>query len=133
MTTLSLSDHKIEVYYPAAPGAANGRTNEAYLQTEPLPPMLKGLTSKIPEGVDLTVTVPAFRDAPAASGHSYPLVIFSHGAGGWRSGHGKLLSGIASWGFMVASIDFPDLLRERRHAQHRRAPHHQRCSGRGCA
>ena len=108
ITTLSLSDRKIEVYYPAAPGAANGRTNEVYLQTDPLPPMLKGLVSKIPEGVDLTVTVPAFRDAPAASGHSYPLVIFSHGAGGWRSGHGKLLSGIASWGFVVASVDFPE-------------------------
>lgn len=108
VTTLSLSDRKIEVYYPAAPGAATGRTNEVYLQTDPLPPMLKGLASKIPEGVDLKVSVPAFRDAPAASGHSYPLVIFSHGAGGWRSGHGKLLSGIASWGFVVASVDFPE-------------------------
>ncbi len=108
ITTLRLNDRKIEVYYPAAPGAANGRKNEVYLQTDPLPPMLKGLAAKISEGVDLTVTVPAFRDAPAASGHSYPLVIFSHGAGGWRSGHGKLLSGIASWGFVVASIDFPE-------------------------
>ncbi len=108
VATLSLSDRKIEVYYPAAPGAATGRTNEVYLQTDPLPPMLKGLAAKIPEGVDLKVSVPAFRDAPAASGHSYPLVIFSHGAGGWRSGHGKLLSGIASWGFVVASVDFPE-------------------------
>ena len=108
VTTLSLSDRKIEVYYPAATGAATGRTNEVYLQTDPLPPMLKGLVSKIPEGVDLKVSVPAFRNAPAASGHSYPLVIFSHGAGGWRSGHGNLLSGIASWGFVVASVDFPE-------------------------
>lgn len=108
ITTLGLTDRKIEVYYPAAPGAATGRTNEVYLQTDPLPPMLKGLVSKIPEGVDLKVSVPAFRDAPAASGHSFPLVIFSHGAGGWRSGHGKLLSGIASWGFVVASVDFPE-------------------------
>lgn len=108
ITTLSLSDRKIDVYYPAAAGAGTGRTNEVYLQTDPLPPMLKGLASNIPADVDLKVSVPAFRDAPAASGHSYPLVIFSHGAGGWRSGHGKLLSGIASWGFVVASIDFPE-------------------------
>jgi len=108
ITTLDLSDRKIEVYYPAAAGAATGRPIEVYLQTDPLPPMLKGLVSKIPQGVDLKVSVPAFRDAPAAGGHSYPLVIFSHGAGGWRSGHGELLSGIASWGFVVASVDFPE-------------------------
>lgn len=108
ITTLDLKDRKIEVYYPAAPGAAEGRTNEVYLQTDPLPPMLRGLVSRIPESVDLRVSVPAYRDAPAARGQSYPLVIFSHGAGGWRSGHGNLLSGIASWGFVVASIDFPE-------------------------
>ena len=108
VTTLDLADRKIEVYYPAAPGAAAGRTNEIYLQTDPLPPMLKSLTSRIPAEVDLRVSVPAFRDVPSASSSSYPLVIFSHGAGGWRSGHGKLLSGIASWGFVVASVDFPE-------------------------
>lgn len=108
ITTLDLHDRKIEVYYPAAPGVAEGRTDEVYLQTDPLPPMFRGLMSQIPESVDLRVSVPAFRDAPAARGHSYPLVIFSHGAGGWRSGHGNLLSGIASWGFVVASIDFPE-------------------------
>jgi len=28
--------------------------------------------------------------------------------GGWRSGHGNVLSGIASWGFVVASVDFTE-------------------------
>ena len=106
--TLNLSDRKIEVYYPAAAGAAKGRVNDVYLQTEPVPPMLAGMLKKIPESVDLKVTVPAFRDAPAAHGKTFPLVIFSHGAGGWRSGHGNLLSGIASWGFVVASVDFTE-------------------------
>ena len=106
--TLSLSDRKVEVYYPAAAGAAQGRTNDVYLQTEPVPPMLAGMLKKIPESVDLKVTIPAFRDAPAAKGKAFPLVIVSHGAGGWRSGHGNLLSGIASWGFVVASVDFTE-------------------------
>ena len=104
--TLSLSDRKVEVYYPAAAGAAQGRTNDVYLQTEPVPPMLAGMLKRIPDTVDLKVAIPAFRDAPAASGAAYPLVMVSHGAGGWRSGHGNLLSGIASWGFVVASVDF---------------------------
>ena len=46
--------------------------------------------------------------APAATTAKYPLVVFSHGAGGWRSGHGNLLAGIASWGYVVASVDFPE-------------------------
>lgn len=108
VTTLSLPDRKIEVYYPAAASAAAGRTSDVYLQTDPVPPMLAGLLKRIPETVDLKVTVPAFRDAPAARGKSFPLVVFSHGAGGWRSGHGNLLSGIASWGFVVASVDFTE-------------------------
>ncbi len=106
--TLSLSDRKVEVYYPAAAGAAKGRVNEVYLQTDPVPPMLAGMLKKIPETVDLKVSVPAFRDAPAAHGKAFPLVIFSHGAGSWRSGYGNLLSGIASWGFVVASVDFTE-------------------------
>ena len=106
--TLSLSDRKVEVYYPAAAGAADGRTNDVYLQTDPVPPVLAGMLRNIPASIDLKVPVPAFRDAPAASGGAYPLVVFSHGAGGWRSGHGNLLSGIASWGFVVASVDFTE-------------------------
>ena len=106
--TLSLSDRKVEVYYPAAAGAAEGRTNDVYLQTDPVPPMLAGMLRNIPASIDLKVPVPAFRDAPAARGGAYPLVVFSHGAGGWRSGHGNLLSGIASWGFVVASVDFTE-------------------------
>lgn len=106
--TLSLPDRKIEVYYPAADGAAKGRTNDVYLQTDPVPPMLAGMLKKIPESVDLKVTIPAFRDAPASHGKTFPLVMVSHGAGGWRSGHGNLLSGIASWGFVVASVDFTE-------------------------
>lgn len=106
--TLNLSDRKVEVYYPAAAGASNGRVNEVYLQTEPVPPMLAGMLKRIPDTVDLKVTVPAFRDAPAARGKALPLVVFSHGAGAWRSGYGNVLSGIASWGFVVASVDFTE-------------------------
>ena len=106
--TLSLSDRKVEVYYPAAAGAAKGRVNDVYLQTDPVPPMLAGMLKKIPDSVDLKVAIPAFRDAPAAHGKTFPLVMVSHGAGGWRDGHGNLLSGIASWGFVVASVDFTE-------------------------
>jgi dienelactone hydrolase len=108
VTTLSLSDRKIEIYYPAAAGSTVGKQQDVYLQTDPLPPMLKGMTARIPASVDLKVSIPAIRDVPGMQDRSFPLVIFSHGAGGWRAGHGQLLSGIASWGYVVASIDFPE-------------------------
>ncbi len=105
--TLSLSDRKVEVYYPAAAGAAKGRVNEVYLQTDPVPPMLAGMLKKIPETVDLVFGGVAFRDAPAAHGKAFPLVIFSHG---WRLAQRlwQPPSGIASWGFVVALVDFTE-------------------------
>lgn len=106
--TLNLSDRKVEVYYPAPAGVGKGRVKDVYLQTDPVPPMLAGMLKKIPESVDLKVSVPAFRDAPSVRRKSFPLVIFSHGAGSWRSGYGNLLSGISSWGFVVASVDFTE-------------------------
>ncbi len=52
--------------------------------------------------------IPAFRGVPVATDGPFPLVIFSHGAGGWRGVYGFTLSGIASWGFVVASTDYTE-------------------------
>lgn len=105
--TLRLADRSVEVYYPAAKGSSKSLPADVYRQTDPIPsPMLSML--KIPETVDLSQTIPARRDAPAADGGRFPLVLFSHGAGGWRSMHGIILSGVASWGFVVASTDYTE-------------------------
>ncbi len=106
VTTLKLADRSVEIYYPAKRGVASSQPLATYLQTDPIPPGMLAALPKIPPGVDLSVTIPARRDIPAAADGPFPLVIFSHGAGGWRSGYGELLSGIASWGFVVASTDY---------------------------
>ena len=106
VATLKLSDRSVEVYYPARKGSTTGLPSETYLQTDPIPQGMLAMLPKIPAGVDLTVTIPATRDAPAAADGPFPLIIFSHGAGGWRSGYGSVLSGIASWGFVIASTDY---------------------------
>lgn len=107
VTTLRLADRSVEIYYPAEKGSSNRLPADIYKQTDPIPgPMLSML--KIPETVDLSQTIPARRDAPAADGGRYPLVVFSHGAGGWRGMHGIILSGVASWGFVVASTDYTE-------------------------
>ena len=108
VATLKLADRSVEVYYPAKAGAAKGLPQATYLQTDPIPPPLLAGLPKIPAGVDLSVTIPAVRDAPAATKGPFPLVIFSHGAGGWRSGYGNVLAGLASWGFVVASTDYTE-------------------------
>jgi len=107
VTTLKLSDRSVEVYYPAAEGTNEALPASVYRQTDPIPaPMLSMF--RIPETVDLTQTIPARRDAAASASGAYPLVVFSHGAGGWRGMHGVILSRIASWGFVVASTDYTE-------------------------
>src|SRR5207342_3563732 len=108
VTTLSLPDRKVEVYYPARAGSTKGRPTATYTQTDPIPPEILAGLPKVPAGVDLTVKVPATRDVPVATDGPFPLVIFSHGAGGWRGVYGYPLSGIASWGFVVASTDYAE-------------------------
>jgi predicted dienelactone hydrolase len=108
VTTIELADRKVEVYYPARSGSTNGRPAATYDQTDPIPPELLASLPKIPAGVDLTVTFPAVRDVPVATDGPFPVVLFSHGAGGWRGVYSHPLSGIASWGFVVASTDYAE-------------------------
>jgi predicted dienelactone hydrolase len=108
VTTLMLADRKVEVYYPAKAGSTKGKPTATYTQTDPISPELLASLPKVPAGVDLTVEIPATRDVPVATDGPFPLVIFSHGAGGWRGVYGHPLSGIASWGFVVASTDFAE-------------------------
>ena len=107
VTTLSVGDRKIEVYYPAKPGSTKGKERATYEQTDPIPPEVLAGLPKPPPGTDLTVTIPAYRNV-AVAGDRFPIVLFSHGAGGWRGVYGYPLSGIASWGFVVASVDFTE-------------------------
>ncbi|MFM7270260.1 MAG: alpha/beta hydrolase family protein [Actinomycetes bacterium] len=107
VTTIALSDRKIEVFYPARAGSTKGEPRATYLQTDPIPPEVLAGLPKPPPGTDLSVTIPAYRNVAVAPGR-FPLVMFSHGAGGWRGVYGYPLSGLASWGFVVASVDFTE-------------------------
>lgn len=107
VTTVSLPDRRIEVFYPSTPSRVGSRPRATYLQTDPIPPAVLAGLPKPPPGTDLSVTIPAYRNVAVASGR-FPLVMFSHGAGGWRGVYGYPLSGLASWGFVVASVDFTE-------------------------
>ena len=102
-TTLHLADRDVAVWYPAADDAVAGKAKATYDQTTPLPDNLKALT---PPEFNTVITMNAFTDVPASAKGPFPVVLFSHGFGGYRLINSTLDVGIASWGFVVVSVDY---------------------------
>ncbi len=101
-TTLELSDRLVAVWYPAVPGSEQGAAKLTYDQRDPLPDELRNL---YPTTVDLTYTVDCYPGLPASTSGPFPVILFSHGYGGWRLVNSSVMSGVASWGFVVAAPD----------------------------
>jgi len=101
ITTLQLSDRKVDVWYPAQPTAGPTDTDDL---ANVLPPSLAPL---IPAALHLKLDLHGHRDA-APSGGDHPLVLFAHGIFSWRDQSASLMAHLASWGFVVASPDFPE-------------------------
>ncbi|GAB0118191.1 alpha/beta hydrolase family protein [Acidisoma sp. 7E03] len=53
------------------------------------------------------LTIPGVRDCPVV-GERLPLVVISHGVGGWSLSHHDLAERLANAGFVVAAIDHPE-------------------------
>jgi dienelactone hydrolase len=102
-TTLHLADRDVAVWYPADGDAVTGKAKATYDQTTPLPDNLKGL---VPAEFNTVTTMNAFADVAASTKGPFPIVLFSHGAGGYRLINSALDIGIASWGFVVVSADY---------------------------
>lgn len=108
LTELSLPDREVVVFYPAAAGATSGVEPATYSQLDALPDDLAAAApALLPEDVDpgvLTVTIDGVGvDVDASDDGPFPLVLFSHGFGSFRLDASALLTGIASWGFVVAA------------------------------
>jgi len=106
-TVFDLADRKVAVFYPAVPGSEVGQAHATYRQTDPFTdPILKNIAESLARrrGIELGYEMRAFGQLPAASGR-FPVLLFSHGFGGWRLVNSNLLAGIASWGFVIASPD----------------------------
>src|SRR5207237_7166971 len=74
-----------------------------YDQATPLPQDLKAI---VPPKFNTVVTMDAYKDVPGSTKGPFPVVLFSHGAGGYRLVNSALDVGIASWGFVVVSADY---------------------------
>ncbi len=110
VTTLDLGsagpvfgERSATVYYPADPAGVAGHPRFSYTEASTLPAALQGV---VPAQYNDTTTVDAYLDPPASTTGPYPIVLFSHGYGGERLYYSNLLTGIASWGYVVVSADY---------------------------
>ena len=102
VTTLTLGDRKVEVWYPSTASATEGKTKDSYAIKSWLAPTL---TALLPADVNPLFETDAYRDVTAASDGPYPLILFRHGYAGYRDQSTFLTTHLASWGFVVASPD----------------------------
>ncbi len=102
VTSISLGDRTSEVWYPVDPGKVAGLDKDRYTSLEPLPENIRELLADI----DTEIVTDAYRNVPAASDQGpFPVVLYSHGAGGYRKVSAFHTVHLASWGFVVASTD----------------------------
>jgi len=104
VTTVMRADIPVEVWYPADPGAESGKSKDVYDLRAWLPP---DVAAKIPDGEAPTHATEAFREIPAGD-ERFPIVLFSHGLGGYRLQSSFLMTHLASWGFVVAAPEHPE-------------------------
>lgn len=105
LLTLQLPDRTVSVFYPARPGSEAGQAEASYDQREPYPPDLQAL---VPPQYDTRISFAAYPALPGSPTGPFPVVLFSHGLGSFRLDNASLNAGVASWGFVVVSPEFPE-------------------------
>jgi dienelactone hydrolase len=103
VTTLSLADREVEIWYPADPGAEEGVAREEYFIRSWLPPVIDGL---LDPDANPPFVEEAYRDIEPSQEGGHPTVIFAHGFSAFRTQSTFLTAHLASWGFVVVSVDY---------------------------
>jgi dienelactone hydrolase len=109
VTTLTLADRGVEVWYPVDPADTEGLETSPYFIREFLSDAAQAVLADAEERLQIDLNPPfatdAYREAPASTDGPFPLVLFSHGSPAFRTQSTFLTTHLASWGFVVASID----------------------------
>ena len=103
VTEITSGPTPISVFYPALAGSEDGKAPATYDLRDWLPRADAAKVAGLPE-----FDMAADRDLPPATdGGPFPLVLFSHGFAGYRLQSTFLTTHLASWGFVVASVEHP--------------------------
>jgi predicted dienelactone hydrolase len=100
-TTIVVHGDKTVVWYPAPRGSQGSRRRAGYRLTAWLP---KALQLIVPKGFPDTVIEDAWAGLRFAPGR-FPVVLFSHGTGGFPDQSSFLTTRLADWGFIVVAPD----------------------------
>ena len=100
VTTIQVAGVPTEIWYPANKTDVEGRLKAQYDLRQWL-----GTSIPINEEDAPVFVMDAYRDVPVADGLQYPIVLFSHGLGSFRTQSSFLTSHLAQWGFVVAAPD----------------------------
>jgi predicted dienelactone hydrolase len=102
VTTLTLADRQVEVWYPVDPGSVQGLEKSPYFIRDYLSDIADSL---LPPDLNPPYLTDAYRDVTGSSDGPFPLVLFSHGSPAFRTQSTFLTTHLATWGFVVASVD----------------------------
>ncbi len=100
--TLELPDRAVEVWYPADPDGLEGAEPAVFYIRDNVPESFQAF---LPADVNPPYESNAFRDVAPSPDGPFPLVLFSHGFGGFPTTSTELTDHWASWGFVVAAPD----------------------------
>ncbi len=103
VTTVSLSDRDMEVWYPVDPADIGTDPRDEYFIRDYISAQFDSL---LPPEVNPPYVTDATRAVPASPDGPFPLVIFSHGFASYRVQSTFLTTHLASWGFVVISPDY---------------------------
>jgi dienelactone hydrolase len=94
------------IYYPVDPAAAVGRPKYTinllrWFTGSPTAPIPAGLPKNLPT----TLATDAYMGVPISAKGPFPVVMFSHGYGGYPEQSSFLTDHLATWGFVVVAPD----------------------------
>jgi predicted dienelactone hydrolase len=103
LTTLRLGDREVAVFYPADEAGTHAigvvRVT-GYRAADVLPASVKAL---LPAELNPRLPLDAYRDVQVSGEGPFPLVLYSHGFGGYSLDAAQQLEHLASWGFIAAA------------------------------
>jgi dienelactone hydrolase len=102
VTTLSLGDREVEVWYPVDQDDTTGHDKTSYVSFEVLP---QAIVDILPPDLNIEIPMDAYRNLTISDGGPFPILTFSHGAGGFRHAYSGFLTRVASHGLTAASLD----------------------------